>query len=63
MNYYYCKSEHEHAVICTRSPGRAKTVFLDMVNENLEESKQLTTKDVTVILVNVYLDEEENENI
>lgn len=62
MNYYYCKSEHERAVICARSPRRAKTVFLDMVNENLEESKQLTTKDVTAILVNVYLDEEEKEN-
>ena len=56
MDFYYCTSKWEHAVICTTSTARAKRVFLDILNAQLEEDRQLGTKDVSAFLVNVYLD-------
>lgn len=61
MNFYYCKSEWEHAVISARSQKRARRVFVDMINAQLEDNKKLGIRDVSAEDVNVYLDEDFSE--
>jgi hypothetical protein len=62
MEFYYCKSKWEHAVISAKTSGRAKRAFLKMINERLEDDKKLSFKDVEVSIIGVYLDEGDEDD-
>lgn len=58
MNFYYCESKWEHAVISAKTSGKAKRAFLEIINNCLEDDRKLSLKDVKISIINVYFCED-----
>lgn len=54
MNFYYCQSKWEHAVIEAKNVPLAKDTFVEIINSNLEDNKKISASDVKAVIVNVY---------